>query len=52
LAAVIYIPGLRSLFHFSMLHGEDLGIVTLVAVASVVWFEVLKMFRGQRHTGK
>jgi len=52
LAAVIYIPGLRSLFHFSMLHGEDLGIVVLVAVASVAWFEVLKMFRGQRHTGK
>ena len=44
LTATLYIPGLRSLFRFSLLHPVDLLICLAAGVISVMWFEALKMF--------
>ena len=46
LALVLYVPFLRNLFHFSILHPIDLMICLVAGVASVLWFEVFKFFRG------
>ena len=43
LMAVLYIPFLRDLFHFSVLHPRDLLITFLGGVISLIWFEGLKM---------
>jgi len=43
LIAVIYVPVLRSLFHFSALSIDDLFIAFLSGIASLVWFEILKI---------
>jgi P-type Ca2+ transporter type 2C len=43
LAVVLYTPGLRSLFHFEVLHANDLLIALLGGVASLAWFEGLKL---------
>jgi Ca2+-transporting ATPase len=45
LSLVIYLPILRELFHFSILHLNDLTICLLGAAVSLVWFEVLKFLR-------
>jgi Ca2+-transporting ATPase len=43
LAATLYIPPLRSLFHFSFLHPIDLLIVLIAGMAGVMWFEGMKL---------
>ena len=43
LGLVLYVPFLRDLFRFSMLHGNDLLICLGAGLVSVLWFEVLKM---------
>lgn len=48
LAAVLYVPFLRDLFRFSTLHAGDLAICLAAGVASIAWFEVLKMVRLSR----
>lgn len=45
LAATLYIPAVRSLFHFSVLQVDDIGVVVAAAVASILWFELAKKFR-------
>ncbi|MFA6169751.1 MAG: cation-translocating P-type ATPase [Candidatus Margulisiibacteriota bacterium] len=40
---VLYLPFLRELFHFEVLHLNDLVISFLGGAASLMWFEVLKM---------
>lgn len=45
LLMVLYIPALRDLFHFSMLHGDDLFTVFSVGIISVLWLKVLTVFR-------
>jgi Ca2+-transporting ATPase len=45
LLIVLYIPALRALFHFSMLHGNDLFIVFSVGIISVLWLKILTVFR-------
>lgn len=47
LAAVLYIPFLRELFGFSYLHFLDVSICFMAGIASIIWFEVLKIFHGQ-----
>ncbi len=51
LAAVLYIPFLRDLFGFMVLHPSDLLICLGAGVASIVWFEAVKVVRGiwRRH---
>lgn len=42
LALVIYVPGLRHLFRFNVLHPVDIGICVTAGISSVVWFGLLK----------
>ncbi len=39
---VLYVPALRSMFRFSLLHGDDLLIVFLVGTLSIAWLRLLK----------
>ncbi len=45
LALALYVPYLRSLFHFSTLHLNDLVLCLAGGFASVIWFEGLKLFK-------
>ncbi len=45
LAASIYVPFLRSLFRFSVLHPADVLICLAAAGASLLWFEAWKLIR-------
>ena len=47
LAAVLYIPFLRELFGFSYLHFLDVAICFMAGIASIIWFEVLKIINGR-----
>jgi Ca2+-transporting ATPase len=40
---VLYVPFLRNLFSFGMLHATDLGICLIAGVFSILWFEVFKL---------
>jgi P-type Ca2+ transporter type 2C len=42
LMAVIYVPFLRKLFHFSVLSVEDIAITLFGGIISLLWFEGLK----------
>ncbi|MDR9900052.1 cation-translocating P-type ATPase C-terminal domain-containing protein [Aetokthonos hydrillicola Thurmond2011] len=48
LGLVLYIPVLRHLFRFSFLHFEDLLVSLVSGVFSILWFEVLKIWRQQK----
>lgn len=48
LGAVLYIPFLRELFGFSILHLSDLVICFAAGVTSIVWFEGFKMYNKKR----
>src|SRR5581483_5617210 len=43
LGLVLYVPFIRELFRFSVLHVNDLLICLGAGVASILWFEVLKL---------
>jgi Ca2+-transporting ATPase len=45
LAVVLYVPSLRSLFRFSILHPIDVMLCLSAGVFSIVWFEILKMMK-------
>ncbi|MFA6430852.1 MAG: cation-translocating P-type ATPase [Candidatus Margulisiibacteriota bacterium] len=45
LILVLYVPLLRNLFHFEVLHFDDLIISFFAGVISLLWFEGLKMIR-------
>lgn len=51
LGMVLYIPFLRSLFLFDVLHPVDLVICAAAGILSILWFEVLKVMR-RREPGK
>lgn len=52
LAICLYLPGLRHLFHFDVLHADDLLICLVAGIVSVIWFEVVKIFhRRTAHPG-
>ena len=40
---VLYVPFLRNLFSFGMLHATDLGICLIAGAFSILWFEVFKL---------
>ncbi len=40
LACALYVPALRAIFRFSLLHAHDLAWCLVVGAASVLWFEV------------
>jgi Ca2+-transporting ATPase len=43
---------LRSLFHFDALHAVDLALCVGAGVVSVLWFELLKLWRGRAKHGR
>ena len=45
LFAVLYVPYLRILFQFSVLHLNDLAAALVLGSISITWFEVLKLVR-------
>jgi Ca2+-transporting ATPase len=45
LGLVLYVPFLRRLFHFSTLHPDDIAICLAGGFVSILWFELLKLFR-------
>ena len=45
LALALYVPFLRELFHFSMLHPNDIVICLAGGFVSILWFEGLKVFK-------
>jgi Ca2+-transporting ATPase len=50
LTVVIYVPFVRDLFGFAYLHFIDIAICFMAGIASVLWFEGLKIFNGKnRH---
>jgi Ca2+-transporting ATPase len=49
LLLVLYVPGLRQLFHFDTLHFTDLLICLGAGILSILWFEGLKIFRRKYH---
>ena len=48
LVVALYVPGARNLFQFSTLHANDLAVCILLAMASVTWFEVVKLRRRSK----
>lgn len=48
LGTVLYVPFLRTLFHFDMLHPGDVIICLAAGIVSILWFEGLKMVRRGR----
>jgi Ca2+-transporting ATPase len=51
LALVVYVPGLRGLFHFAPMHPLDLAIALAAGIVGVAWFELVKLFmrRPRQH---
>ncbi len=43
LVLVLYVPVLRNLFHFSVLHYNDILIVLVAGILSVAWFKLLNI---------
>jgi Ca2+-transporting ATPase len=43
LALALYLPAARDLFQFSTLHLNDLAVCVLLAITSVIWFEITKL---------
>jgi Ca2+-transporting ATPase len=52
LGLVLYIPFLRGLFRFALLHPLDLAICLLVGSSSILWFEVFKLLRGRKNNSR
>jgi Ca2+-transporting ATPase len=48
LAAILYVPSLRTLFRLNVLHPVDLAICLGAAAIGTLWFEALKLIRGRR----
>jgi P-type Ca2+ transporter type 2C len=47
LGLVVYVPGLRSLFHFAPVSLLDILIALAAGLVSVTWFEIVKKFRKE-----
>jgi Ca2+-transporting ATPase len=45
LAAVLFVPFLRQVFHFAPISLADIALSFAVAFASLLWFEIFKLFR-------
>ena len=48
LLVIIYLPGIRAVFEFSILHPIDWLIAFSLGAVSITWFEVLKLMRRKR----
>jgi Ca2+-transporting ATPase len=52
LALVIYVPGLRHLFRYTVLHPLDIVICVTAGISSVIWFELLKRLSDPSSTAR
>lgn len=43
LCCVLFIPRVREVFHFDLLHVDDLAICFVAGIFSVLWFELMKL---------
>jgi Ca2+-transporting ATPase len=48
LGLVVYVPGLRSLFHFAPMHPVDVVLSLAAGLLSIAWFEVFKLVMKRR----
>ncbi|HSQ78419.1 MAG TPA: cation-translocating P-type ATPase, partial [Nitrospirota bacterium] len=48
LGLALYVPFLRQLFRFSLLHPDDVAISIAAGVVSIIWFEVLKLVNRRK----
>jgi Ca2+-transporting ATPase len=48
LAVVLYVPTFQRLFHFNILHTDDILFCIGGGILSILWFEALKYFRRKR----
>ncbi len=48
LGMALYVPFLKNLFRFSVLHPEDIVLCVVAGVVSVLWFEVMKIISTRR----
>jgi len=48
LAATLYVPPVRALFGFDVLHAIDIAICIGAAIVGTAWFELLKAVRARR----
>jgi Ca2+-transporting ATPase len=48
LLLVLYLPFLRRLFHFDLLHVPDIALCLLAGILSIAWFEGLKRLHRRR----
>lgn len=47
LALALYVPALRAMFRFSLLHADDLVFTAIAAVLTILWFESFKWWRNR-----
>jgi Ca2+-transporting ATPase len=47
LGLVLLLPFMRSLFHFDKLHPDDIALCLAAGLASILWFEVYKLFKAR-----
>ncbi|MCJ7499753.1 cation-translocating P-type ATPase [bacterium] len=48
LSLVLYVPFLRGLFQFTVMHPIDIGVCLVAGIANIIWFEFLKTVRNRR----
>jgi Ca2+-transporting ATPase len=48
LGLVIYIPFLRQLFGFTVIHLDDVAACFIIGIASIMWFEAIKYVSRKR----
>jgi hypothetical protein len=44
LTLVLYVPVLRDLFNFGMLHANDIALCFGAGASCILWFEIVKFF--------
>jgi Ca2+-transporting ATPase len=51
LALILFVPGVRNIFHFTMLHADDLLICFAAGATGLIVFEILKKIRKKQVRG-
>ncbi len=49
LGIVISVPFLRNMFHFAPMHAVDILLALSAGLASIVWFEIVKLISSRKH---
>jgi Ca2+-transporting ATPase len=46
---ILYIPAIKNMFHFSVLHPKDFLVCLACGLGAVVWFEIFKFYTQRRN---